>query len=168
MPRIAKRFWRHWPMVPQYCGNMSTFWESTTFRRNGCRIRSVLSPQNWSTKQELILGAAELPKVLRFFEHRMLRKLLWDFWYLCWNLTVYAIGAPAIRYLSASPPQFNCYCAPPSGPKGHGLSKLPVSVLYVRGPIFSQFWSALETYASMLALNFFICPGVSQTYSFPL
>src|ERR1700758_3173199 len=66
------------------------------------------------------------------------------------------------------PPQFNCYCAPPSGPKGHGLSKLRVSVLYVRGPIFSQFWSALETYASMLALNFFICSGVSQTYSFPL
>ena len=45
-------------------------------------------------------------------------------WYLGWNLTVYAIGPPAIRYLSASPPQFNCYCAPPSGPKGHGLSKL--------------------------------------------
>jgi hypothetical protein len=35
------------------------------FSQIGCRIRSVLSPQNWSTKQEPILGAAELPKVLR-------------------------------------------------------------------------------------------------------
>jgi hypothetical protein len=51
----------------------------------------------------------------------------------------------------------SCYCAPPSGPKGHGLSKLRVSVLYVAGPIFSQFWSALETFASMLALNSFNC-----------
>ena|SRR5208282_2007077 len=43
---------------------MSTFWESMIFRRSGCRIRSVLSPQNCLTKQASILGAAELPKVL--------------------------------------------------------------------------------------------------------
>jgi len=29
------------------CGD--PFWESTAFRRISCRIRSVLSPQNWST-----------------------------------------------------------------------------------------------------------------------
>src|SRR4029077_5905953 len=32
----------------------------TTFRRNGCRIQSVLSPQNRPTEQEPILRAAEL------------------------------------------------------------------------------------------------------------
>ena len=52
-------------MVLQYHGSMSTFWESMIFRRSGCGIRSVSSPQNCWTKQVPISGAAESPKVLQ-------------------------------------------------------------------------------------------------------
>src|SRR6516162_3932715 len=40
-------------------------WYSLVFSSTDRESASELSPQNWLTKQESILGAAELPKVLR-------------------------------------------------------------------------------------------------------
>ena len=53
--------------------------------RRGCRIRSVLAPKIGGLNKRQFW---ELQNCRKFFKSRRLRKLLWDFAYLCWANTL--------------------------------------------------------------------------------